>query len=122
MNPNVRKRKFVHISPAIFGSVCAFVQSDQNSLATFWISKDAKFLPADAQADLNLRSAHMSEGTFSAVSAQMISFQHISCFAELLLYNKCPTQMQRIVVKFHSERNLDSLQSPVTKYFSHNPV
>ena len=33
------------------------------------VAKDARFLHADAQADLSLRWVHMSEGTFPDVSA-----------------------------------------------------
>ena len=52
------------------------------SLGAFWIAKDAKFLHADnedwsdcadAQADLSLHWAHMSDSTFSHVTAQMSS-------------------------------------------------
>ena len=46
-------------------------------MGAFWIAKDAKFLHADnedcenALADLSLRWAHMSEGTFSHVAAHV---------------------------------------------------
>ena len=50
----------------------------KSSMCIFWIPKDTKFLHADrkdsretVQADLSLRWAHMSEGTFSHVAAYM---------------------------------------------------
>ena len=41
----------------------------ESSVCAFWIPKDAKFFPADAQADSSLRWWHMSEGTGSHVAA-----------------------------------------------------
>ena len=55
-----------------FRSACAFVVWSESALGAFWIAKDATFLHADnedwsdcadAETDLSLRGARMSEGT-----------------------------------------------------------
>ena len=46
--------------------------SSDSSLDAFWIAKDAKFLHADNE-DSD-QTAHMSEGTFSHISAHKLPF------------------------------------------------
>ena len=63
----------------------------ESSLDAYWIAKDARFLHADnedwsdcadAQADLSLHWTHMSEGTFSHVTAQN-DYSILSSYLEL---------------------------------------
>ena len=75
---NVRKRTFGHVRPVkIQISLRISAVWSESSLGAFRIAKDAKFLYADnedwpycaeAQADLSLRWAHMSEGAFPHVA------------------------------------------------------
>ena len=77
MSLNVRKRTFRHVlSAKIQISLRIRAVWSESSLGAFWIAKIAKFLHADnedwsdcadAQADLSLRLAHMSEGVCFAM-------------------------------------------------------
>ena len=81
MSRIVRNRTSGHVRSAkILISLRIRAGRTESSLGTFWIAKDAKFLPADkedwsgcsdAQADWSLRWAHMSKGMFSNVVALM---------------------------------------------------
>ena len=69
---NFRKRTFGHVRPAkIQIGPCFRTVWLEPSQDAFWIAKDAQFLHADSedsnQADLNVRWAHMSDGSFSPV-------------------------------------------------------
>ena len=66
----------------------------ESSLSTFWEANDVEFLHADnedwsdsmdAQANLSLRWVHMSEGTFSPVTAHIISKAILNYFLHFTL-------------------------------------
>ena len=65
---NIRKHTCGHVYPWMI-HINMHIREvwSESSLGTFWIAKVAKFLCTDAQADLSLRWAHISEGTFSLV-------------------------------------------------------
>ena len=89
MSRNVWKRPFGHVRPAkIQISLRIRAVWSESSLGAFWIAKDAvssrgqRRLWSDcahAQADLNLRWAHMSEGTFSHIRALRYNFDPVTC-------------------------------------------
>ena len=73
-----------HVRPAMI-QISLHIRAfrSESSLSAIWIAKDAKFLHAvnedwsdcgDAQADLSLRWAILSEGTFSHVAALKITW------------------------------------------------
>ena len=70
MSLNARIPTLGHVRPAkVPVSLCIRAVCKESSLGAFWIAKDAKFLHADAQADLSLRWAHREDGAFSELSS-----------------------------------------------------